>query len=184
MRYVLERDMGIQIVGGVDDPDDTGLVSRFTRGTAIPADDAPRRLDVTIEHAPEEYPDYFELQQIPVVSDRFLSALRLAGVDNVAAYAVELHEADRRVSGYSVLNIVGRIACIDLDRSDCIRFGRSIARIQKLVLAADTQAEMKMFRAHEFQYLSLVDGTVHDAVVGMLGVVVTPADGWSDGHRY
>jgi hypothetical protein len=183
MLYVLERDPSITIVGMVRDTD-TSLVSRFTTGIMIDRANAPTNLSVDVESAPDEYPDYFELQQIPIVSSRLLAALRSAGVDNFAAYPAPIIEKTRQIDGHSVLHIIGRVAAVDAASSTVTRFAGRIARIRKLALAPGLATDLHIFRLDEKQYVILVSKKVRDALQGLSGVVLSPAEGWGDSHQF
>ena len=183
MFYVFERDPNITIVGTVLDSDD-GMVSRFTTGAPIPPSELPPRLTVEVEDAPDAYPDYFELQQIPIASRPLVDALLGAGVDNVMAVPVLLDRGGRTTEGYSILHIVGRVAALDSAKSVVTKFGPQIVRIKQLALAPRVPADHKIFRLHELQYIVLVTRDVRDAIAGFSGVVVSEAEGWSDSHQF
>lgn len=182
MLYILEADPDITIVGTVRDGEDA-LVSPFTLGTALPASATPQPR-VSIELAPEQYPDYFELQQIPIVSQKFLDALASAGVDNFVAFPVTLQESARAVPGHSVLHIIGRVAALDEAKSNVTRLGRQIMRMKRLALKSNISTDLAMFRLHELHYLILLAQRVRDAVAKLTGVVTSEAEGWSDSHQF
>jgi hypothetical protein len=183
MLYVFERDMAITVIGTVVDPSED-LVSRFVEGSAIaPGEvDAPIRVD--IETAPDAYPDYFELQGVPIASARLIKALAAAGADNVVAYPAVVDEYGKQIPGYSIMHVVGRVASMDLKKSECTQYRNKVARIKKLALVKKLPTELKMFRMDEKQAVILAAEDVAKAVKGLPGVVVSPAEGWSDKHRY
>jgi hypothetical protein len=181
--YILEADPDITIIGTVRDGEEA-LVSPFTSGTAFPTGGAAVQPRVSIELAPEQYPDYFELQQIPIVSQGFLDALASAGVDNFVAYPVTLQESARAVPGHSVLHIIGRVAALDEGKSNVTRLGRQIMRMRRLALKSNITTDLPMFRLHELHYLILLAQRVRDAVAKLTGVVTSEAEGWSDSHQF
>jgi hypothetical protein len=184
MLYVWERDGDITVVGTVLDSDDA-MVSRFTEGVPIDALVTPAGLRVEIEAAPDGYPDYFELQRIPIANDKVVQALANSGVDNVTVYPAPLEEVGgRTITGYSVLHIVGRVAALDEAASDLARFRKQVTRIRKMVLKSPLPNELRVFRLHELQYIVLVSEEVRNALRGLSGIIVNPAEGWSDSHQF
>lgn len=183
MFYILEADGDITVVGTVRDGEDA-LVSPLTEGGPRPAGGAAVQPRVTVELAPDQYPDFFELQRIPVVSQKFLDALKGAGVDNFVAYPVILQEPTRAVSGHSVLHIIGRVAAMDETKSNVTRVRRTIVRMRRLALKSNLTTDLAMFRLHELHYLILVSQPVRDALAKLTGVITSEAEGWSDSHQF
>lgn len=58
---------------------------------------------------------------IPLMSGRMLDGLAAAGVDNIDRYAARLLDRDGRPvpEPFFAINIIGRLACADLEASDC-----------------------------------------------------------------
>ena len=94
MLYVLEPDPDITIVGTVVDSDDS-MVSRFTAGSVIVSSESPAGLRIEIENEVDEFPDFFELQRIPIASRRLVDTLGRVGVDNLVAYPATIGHAGR-----------------------------------------------------------------------------------------
>jgi hypothetical protein len=183
MLYVLEPHDQEIIVGGVHDPA-APLVSRFAEGRAVAADDIAPDLRVDIECAPDAYPDYFELQQIPIVTDRFIDVLDASGVENIAVYPVPLCEENKRLQGHSILNILGRASALDPLRSKVSKYRRRISRIQHLSIPQDFSSPLKIFRLEELPYVILVSQDLRDALAGLSNVRLLPAEGWNDSHLF
>jgi len=89
------------------------------------------------------------------------------------------------LQGYYILNVVGRVACIDLDASDLKKFKNVIVRIKKLVLDANIQV-VELFRANEFPLAILISETIQQQLnqAKLSGLLMKPADGWNDQHRF
>ncbi len=143
--------------------------------------------DITVEfeanHA--SLPDYFELDETPIVSENFIKAWKLLPVDNYQLFPVTVKFPDSQLQGYYILNVVGRVACIDLDASDLKKFKNVIVRINKLVLDADIQM-VELFRASEFPLAIFISETIQQqlSLAKLSGLLMKPADGWNDKHRF
>lgn len=183
MYYVLSNDTLLNIVGTVHDDNAFGL-TRFTDGTKLPPDNQPLNLRVTVEFGPDVYPDYFELQGSPVVSRRFVDALRSVGVHNFDAYPVMIEESQRKIDGYAVLNIIGRISCVDEQNTDASKDEGQIIRIRSLAIDESRAHEQDLFRLHEKESVILISERVQGALEGFTGAIIKPAQGWTDRDRY
>jgi len=183
MYYVLEDTGEAIIVGGVEEAHST-LANRFARGIKLQPNEQPDGLQVVIESPPEQYPDYFELQATPIASARFLSALQAAGVNNYDAYPVAIHEAERTVTGWHVINFLGRVSCMDTERTVCTRYKSRIARLKSLAIDETRIHGLPLFRLHEYELLVLVSQQVKTALSGLSGLRLPEAEGWSDQHRF
>lgn len=103
---------------GLDDDDRAAL----TRGLAVYCDDEELAL-----------PDWFWAGVAPVVSGRLLAALVSLGVDNLEAFPVVVeHDLGPVAADYYALNVVGCVACIDLDRSEYTRFGGRLFALETM----------------------------------------------------
>lgn len=181
--FVLDWDSAATVVGSVVDRNEQSLTSKFTRGLALDPTQKPIGLVASLETSPRgPYPDYFTLEQVPVASAGFVEALR-AVVDNFEAYPVDIVDPKKRVTGYFVLNVVGRVACMNRaatratfidDDSDVI------LRVKKLALDPNKASGLDLFRLDEFELLVLVSSRVKKALNGLRGVRLSAAEGWSD----
>jgi hypothetical protein len=181
--YVLDKDLDINIVGGVKE-DDPGFGLKYSRGQEIELSELPQNLIVKIEFGPKTLPDYFELGGTPIVSNKFSDILRSVGVDNVQLFSTKVQMPDQVLAGYSVLNVIGRISCINLNKTNCTKHRNRIVRINNLVLDEDNIHGFKMVRPHEFELMILVSEDVKNAINGLPGVTIRAADGWNDSHKY
>jgi hypothetical protein len=122
----------------------------FTVGTPIRQDLAePLRFpaDTTAENPP---PDFTEMV-IPVMSDRLLSALREAGVDNLQSFEARLENPDTGEvwTGYHAVNIIGTIECADLDQSEYAELGGGLLSFSWLVVDPKRAKGALFFRLAE-----------------------------------
>jgi len=181
--FVLDWDATPNIVGHVEDRNERSLANKFTRGRLLGTELAPAGLAVRVESGPDgAYPDYFTLQQIPIASQRFVDALRPVA-NNFEAFPVDIVMPGRTIKGHQVLNIVGRVTCLDRERTVSTLIDPKmnvILRMKKLAIDASKASGLSLFRLHEFPVLVLASETVRDALNGLRGVSLLPAQGWSD----
>lgn len=130
-------------------------------------------------------PDYFDTLKSPIGSERFKTALSRIGVDNVEFVPASIQGTPKPVQmNYYVINVIGRIACIDRVHSLLSNSGGQVARIISLTLKPEAIAEAKMFRMHEYPEIIVVSDDVASAIRSLSGVSLMPADGWNDAHRF
>jgi hypothetical protein len=125
-----------------------------------------------------------------VVSDRFVEALRSAGVDNVDYYPAQLVDeaSGQTTAGYHAANVVGVVACMDREKSvytlmpgfptDVI--GRNgVLEFKALHLDYSKVQGAKMLRLFEKTGIIIVHESVKEAIekAGLLGIRLMPAEG-------
>lgn len=94
----------------------------------------------------------------PVIKVEFLHALREAGVANVDDYEARIAglKVGEWIAGYRAVNIVGAVACADLDRS-AFEALEGMTFFDKLVIDAKRAGGADLFRlaeAHEYVVVS------------------------------
>ncbi|SIS70194.1 hypothetical protein SAMN05421766_103479 [Zobellia uliginosa] len=87
---------------------------------------------------------------IPIMSERFISALKNAGVDNLQTYPVILKNSKLGLiwEGFSVVNVFGLLKCVDLDLSE----GNKLLggyNFKKLVIDVQKAEGTLLFRLYE-----------------------------------
>jgi hypothetical protein len=112
-----------------------------------------------------DIPDVFFFSNIPLYSDRLLSALRSAGVDNLDVYDVELLDprSGEVRKDYKATNIVGKIECVNLKKSkydDSSEF--PMIEFEEIVLNEKKIGAAKMFRLAENPLFIIVSQDVKD----------------------
>jgi hypothetical protein len=182
--FVLDADQSIQIVGHIEDHNSGGLANKFTRGHSLQADEQPKNLSVRVELGPETYPDLFMLQRTPVASSAFVARLRAAGIDNIEAFPAAIVEPTRQILGHFVLNVIGRVSCLDHANSDVTLYDGDVFRVNRLAIDATKTASLDLFRLDEFELLLLISRRGAETLAGLRGVLLPPAEGWSDSAWY
>lgn len=182
--FVLDWNASPTIVGHVVDPGATSLANRWTRGRLVEATEVSSDLQVQVDSEPGgPYPDFFTLQQIPIVSDRLLQAMRGAGADNFEAHPIPIVSPNGTVDGHHLLNIVGRVACLDKAEAEVSYIDEGVdivLRMKKLAIDPQRVGDLDLFRLDEFELLILVSERVQSSLEGLTGVSLLPAAGWSD----
>ncbi len=106
---------------------------------------------------------------IPLMSVGFLSALQKSGVDNIDAYDAILLGKDGQPLNeeFKAVNIIGRIACADLDKSICDVDDQDDpvgVDFESLVIDVNRAQGAKFFRLHEAVNAIIVHVTVKESV--------------------
>lgn len=183
MLYVLKNDMSIVIVGTARD-EGARAPDKYLEGQILAPDELPVNPHVAVEMAPNVYPDYFELQGVPIVSERLVVALRGAGITNFDAYPAPVVEAKRTVRGHYFLNVIGRVGCLDDAATKGTRYRGRLVRVDALAVDEARARGQHLFRLREKQTLILVSERVQRALRGLSGAVVKQAQGWTDRDRF
>jgi hypothetical protein len=183
MFYVLKNDMRLVIVGTAQDRSSRSP-DKYLEGRDFAEDDLPIEPSVSVEVAPERYPDYFELQGVPIVSTRLVEALRGAGVVNFKTYDAPIVDDTGTTGGHCFLNVLGRVACLDRARTKATEYRGRLVRVKSLAIEESRASGQDLFRLHEKESLILVSSRVHAALAGLSGAVLKPAQGWSDQDRF
>ena len=91
----------------------------FRRGAIISASDLPTTMEFSTGHTATDPPRGLLGIDVPVMSDEMLSVLARAGVSNLQTHpAVLTSLSDNKTwHSYKAVNIVGLVACADLERS-------------------------------------------------------------------
>lgn len=163
-----------------------GFGLEFLQGTWLTYATVDHDLHIEIEGPVEPLPDYFEVDCVPIVNQSFMQAFQSSGCDNFQLYPLPLHFSDQEVQGYAALNVLGRIACLDLNESQYTEFRGKVFRIQSLAMRPTDDTWAPVFRAHEYQEVVFVDERVQEALAAnsISGLRITPAEQWNDAHRF
>lgn len=118
-----------------------------------------------------------------VLSSRLRQLLTAHGVHNIEYYPVALENPvdNTRSDDYQLGNVIGRVACFDLELSELQRDPRTgaIEFIDALALDQTNIGELRMFRSAEHAQVIVVHDDIRNACVAanITGVVfVRPAD--------
>lgn len=131
-------------------------------------------------------PDYFEANGVPIVHNRFLSALKNVDPENYQFIPLVINFYDSKVEGYGVLNILKQVDCLDKEQSEYSTRRSSIARIFKLKLNLDNINGAQIFRDPLYRDIVFISDSLKAEIetIGIRGVIIRPADGWSDSYRF
>ncbi len=184
MYYILESELHT-MVGMITYPN-PGWGLHFTKGVSLDSDFGEGQIFVEFEKDHDALPDYFELSKTPIVSEKFVQQLKTLPLDNYQLFPVVVKMPAGQVMGYYILNVVGRVSAVDKAASDCKMYEDDIMRLNKLVLREDLNQDLDMFRADEFPLAVFISERVKEALeAGSLsGMLIKPADGWNDKHRF
>ncbi len=181
--HVLEADADVAPRATLLLPDGVHSLA-LLRGVGLDDDDRAALREGLIVYCNDDdasLPDWCFAGVAPVVSSRMLAALGALGVDNLEAYAVTVERNDGAVAtGSFALNVVGRVACVDLDRSEHTAFDGSLFKLETMRVAKDLTPDLVMFRPHEWTLVVLVRDELADALrrSGLTGMRLTPVDDW------
>jgi hypothetical protein len=113
-----------------------------------------------------QWVDFFKATSIPLFSPRLRTALEDCGVDNVDYYPARVRDAKTgEVRDYHAANVIGRVECVDRERSKFQPVADSpvsIASFERLVLDERKIRGLKLFRSAEFGLLLLIDKPVKE----------------------
>ena len=173
MYYVLDCDYPEDESGGYMDIDDgieiDGVDSwssgeRFT--VPIPS---PILVNVVPEAGYTGLPNEMKDGNLLLMSDRLVSALRVAGVDNIDTYPTTLVNTETgQTYSYQAVNIIGLIAAADLEKSEWHSYdgdGVSDTTFESLTLKEDRARGALLFRLAENTSTILVHEKVRDHIL-------------------
>jgi hypothetical protein len=114
---------------------------------------------------------------LTLFSQRFVDVLKSAGVRNMDIYdAVVIdRERDKRYTNYKAVNIIGRVSCADLEKSEYLPdYEAPLMEFEKLVVDESRTMGVPLFRLAESVGFILVSEGVKQAIeaAGLLGVRV------------
>ncbi len=120
------------------------------------------------------------MTDIPLFSNKLISILREAGVDNLDLYQAELHSPNGEVyTDYKAVNIVGTVACADMGASEYMPGTEPpLVRFSKLIIDEQKASNHKLFRLAERPLHILVSQSVKDALDkhALVGVFCEPVE--------
>lgn len=164
MPYTLYRDLtqgGGALIKQVSHWDDD-----LNSGAKLPATfETPVVFKLDVSSPGRRMPTLFMVPAF-VTTQRFLDVLIAAGVDNVDAYPVVIRNptTGEELTDYVFLNVVGRVACADLEASDSRELGPGVQLIDDLVVFAEKLPPLPLFRLAEDELKVVVSDAVHDRI--------------------
>lgn len=162
----------------------SGWGGDFTKGNIISLEQD--EIVVELEEDPDTIPDYFELSATPIVSSKFLELLKILPVDNyqVISVIIKINEVEK--SGYYILNIIGKISCVDMEASKLKMYKSRIMRIVNLVPVFNNITEKDLFRIQEYPLAIVISNNIAKQIISanLTGINILPLEGWNDKHRF
>jgi hypothetical protein len=129
--------------------------------------------------------DFFP-PSIPLMSVHMLQALAHAGVDNIDTYDVVLlgRHGEQLRESFAAINIIGRVACADLEASDCTpdNPGNPLAfDFESLVIDEKRTADASFFRLHEAPNGIVVHDSIKRRIepLALRGIHFVAPEDWS-----
>jgi hypothetical protein len=113
----------------------------------------------------------------PIFSRRLIDVLKSAGVRNLDIYDAEVvdNERGRKYNNYKAVNIIGRLSCADLEKSEFIPgYKPPLMEFEKLVIDESRTMGQPLFRLAEAVEFILVSEPVKQAIeaANLIGVRV------------
>lgn len=158
----------------------------FNQGVPLDESFDDLKITVKLERDPDQLPDYFELDATPIISDKFVQELKHLPMNTYQLYPILIESPQGSRAGYSLLNVVGRIPCVDKRASDYTLYDGEIVRMKKMALVDNIKEERDIFRAEEYPLVIFLSERIAKALAssGLTGMQINPAEGWSDRHRF
>lgn len=183
MFYIIES-QDHEWVGRISYPD-SGWGLDFNEGQSIDPHFGDGNIIVEFEADHDSLPDYFEIDGTPIVSEKFVRAWKDLPLDNYQLFPVKVKFPKSQRVGYSILNVVGLVSCMDLAASDCQMYENSVMRILNLVLDLKV-TDIELFRSQEYPLAIFISESIHQKLekANLSGMLIKPADGWNDLHRF
>lgn len=168
-------------------PSGTGLYARshflteLKTGRPLGADFVPPFVVVLDPDLPDAaLPTFFE-SPAWIATRTFHATLLAAGITNVEAIAVEMHDEakGRVIDDYLLLNIVGRVACAVPSKSETRTLGDGMTVVDRLVVDPARVPELDLFVADEDTDCMIVSERLRNHIVaaGYDDVRFVPLDG-------
>jgi hypothetical protein len=104
---------------------------------------------------------------IPIWSNRLISALRQAGVDNIDTYDAVIRDPriDLVTTDFKAVNIIGLVDCVDMNLSRYDpRSERGAREFIKMVIDPKKARGLKIFRLLERPTVVIIDQSVKEAI--------------------
>jgi hypothetical protein len=181
--YVLEADPSVAPRATLLLPDGVHSLS-FLRGIGHDqANRAALESNLTVYCDDDEIllPDWFFAGVAPIASDALVHALRTLGVDNLETFPVLVESDDGVVaSGFQAVNVIGRVAAIDLGHSRYTTFEGELFKLETMRLREKVLGDLLLFRPDEWTMVILVREELARAIASLqpLGVRLRECPSW------
>jgi len=156
--YLLEQDKRIAEIAGIGDvPEDIEPLD-WISGRRLPRPRDPLRL-ILAGASGEKMTDIIG-GLVTVFSSELKDLLARCGVDNIDYFPVELeHRVTQKLhTGYWLTNVIGRVACVDPQRSTIVpRPGGSKGILESFEVDSTKVGPLRLFRLDEKPTLIVID---------------------------
>ncbi len=161
-----------------------GWGGNFTKGNVV--DLGEERVLIELEEKPDSLPDYFELSATPIVSRAFLDVFEKLPLDNYQIIPVTVITPNTEISGHYILNILGKVSCVNMAKSTLKMYKKRIMRIVDLSPDLESISGKNLFRIQEYPLAIVISEDVSEALRSneLTGINIMPLVGWSDRHRF
>jgi hypothetical protein len=114
---------------------------------------------------------------LPLFSQRFIDTLKAAGIRNLDLYDAEVIDRERGKTyrNYKAVNIIGRLSCADLEKSEYLPgYKPPLMKFRNLVIDESRAMGQPLFRLAENTLFILVSEPVREAIeaANLIGVRV------------
>ena len=166
MYYNLINDIRADFKGSLEEPENIKRKSKFISGSTI-TEELPMPLVFTTDAKTGDAMVDFSKGTVTLMSERFFNLLKDAGVDNLQLFpAIVKSETDGTVwDNYFAVNVLGLIACADLDKSEYDEIMPGHYGFDKLAINAEKAKDVLLFRLHEHSPTILVRNSVLNHIV-------------------
>lgn len=187
--FVLEPDSSTSAVATLDIGENAEMDLRWLEGRLIEPGELAEPLRILVEEPPEggRYPDFMNVGHGPAVSQAFRDAVATLPVSNVEFHRTEIVEdAGPLADPYFMMNVIGLLDALDQTRTQVTMFKRRVFRMKSLAIDPAAARDLDLFRLHDYADIIIVSGRVADRLLStsLSGFLLSPADGWSDQHRF
>lgn len=102
-----------------------------------------------------------------IATKEFYKILTDLGVDNIEQKSVVIkdHVNNREIHDYILLNIIGRISCADMDKSEYHELGDNMNIIDKLVINTERTKGMHFFLIHEDTDCIVISERIYNGLI-------------------
>ncbi len=156
--FLLEQDKRIPGIAGIGEGPPDLDPTDWLRGHPLPMPQKVVELTLQGASGPEMTDIIGGL--FTVVSDGLRAALEQAGIGNIEYAAAVLRHpvTDARTEGYWLINVIGRIECVDAARSTIVpRPGGGKGILESFEVDASRAQGARLFRLHEKPTLIVID---------------------------
>ncbi len=166
MYFLLENDSQFETGNYLNEPDNLPVELSFIRGDLITLNLDEPLVFTTNAQAGDEL-RHFLRSSIPIMSKQFVEVLQGAGVDNLQLIkAIVKSEVDGTIwPDYYAVNVLGLIACAELDKSDYAEIMPGHYRFRELAIDATKAKGALLFRLKEHSPSIIIHESVCQHIV-------------------